>query len=97
MTSLGDGTELWTYTGGLRWNGVLLFVVIVPIPLLVPVGRDQVTLRFRGGEAVFGEAIASDETWEAFVGLHLHQGWTAMAGGRDLSKIPDVDLGRESK
>ena len=93
----GDGSELWTYTGGLRWNGVLLFVVIIPIPLLVPVGREQVTLRFRGGEAVFGEAIVSDETWDAFVGWHLHRGWTAMAGGRDLAKIPDVDLGRASR
>lgn len=97
ITKPGDGSELWTYTGGLRWNGVLLFVVIVPIPLLVPVGREQVTLRFRGGEAVFGEAGVSEETWEAFVGWHLHRGWTATAGGLHLSKIPDVDLGRASR
>jgi hypothetical protein len=94
VTSLGDGTEQWTYVGGLRWNGVVLVVVFVPIPLLVPVGREQVTIRFRGGESVFGEAIGSEETWEAFVGWHLHRGWTATAGGLNLARIPDVDLGR---
>jgi len=97
VTSLGDGTERWTYVGGLRWNGVVLVVVIVPIPLLIPVGREQVTFRFRGGESVIGEAIGSEETWEAFVGWHLHRGWTAMAGGLNLEKIPDVDLGRPSR
>jgi len=97
VTRPGDGTELWTYVGGLRWNGVVLLVVFVPIPLLVPVGREQVTIRFRSGEAVFGEASASEETWEAFVGWHLHRGWTAMAGGLNLTRIPDVDLGRESR
>lgn len=97
VTNLGDGTEQWTYVGGLRWNGVLLLVVIVPIPLLVPVGRAQVTIRFRGGDAVFGEAIESGETWEAFVGWHLHRGWTATAGGPNLEKIPNIDLGRASR
>jgi hypothetical protein len=97
VTKLGDGTERWTYVGGLRWNGVVLVVVFVPIPLLVPVGREQVTIRFRGGESMFGEAIGSEGTWEAFIGWHLHRGWTAMAGGQDLARIPDIDLGRESR
>ena len=97
VTFRGDGSEIWTYRGGLRWNGVLLLVVVVPVPLLVPVGREQVSLTIRGGVAVFGEAIASEETWEAFVGWHLHRGWTASAGGRDLAKIPNVDLGRASR
>jgi len=97
VTILGDGTERWTYVGGLRWNGVVLFAAIIPIPLLVPVGRELVTIRFRGGEAAFGEAIGSEEMWEAFVGWHLHRGWTAMAGGLNLARIPDVDLGRPSR
>jgi len=96
--SFGDnGLERWTYYGSLRWNGLLLLAVVIPIPLFVPLGRERVSIDFRNGKAVFGEAIASEDLWQAFLGLHLHDGWTAKAGSRDLSQIPEVRVTRASR
>ena len=91
-----DGTERWTYYGTLCWNGLLLFAVVIPIPLLVPVGHERVSVDFRNGTAVFGEAIASEELWQAFLGIHLHDGWAAQAGSRQWSQIPETRLSRAS-
>ncbi len=42
-----DGTmEVWTYHHGITFSGVWLMVVIVPIPLVVPVGREDTFLYF---------------------------------------------------
>ncbi len=38
--------ERWTYSHG-RWVGIVLWLG-GPIPLLLPLGRDQLDLRFRG-------------------------------------------------
>lgn len=39
---LETGGELWRYHFGLRWNGVGLLLLVVPIPILVPVGFEYV-------------------------------------------------------
>lgn len=39
--------ERWIYNKDVTWAGVLLFAVIVPIPLLVPVGHDHLAIDFR--------------------------------------------------
>lgn len=39
--------ERWIYHDTLRWNGLMFFVVI-PVPLMVPVGHDYVAITFRG-------------------------------------------------
>ena len=41
------GIERWTYNAGLSWRGVLLMAVVIPIPLAVPVGHDQLVLDFQ--------------------------------------------------
>lgn len=39
-----DGTEEWTYkTPGLRWSGLVLYLVVVPLPAMVPVGSQTVS------------------------------------------------------
>ena len=43
-----DSGERWTYDRGLRWNG-LAFVVGVPIPLILPVGRESDTFLAKDG------------------------------------------------
>jgi hypothetical protein len=91
-----NGTERWTYYGPLRWNGVLLLAVVIPLPLFIPMGRERVSIDFRDGTAVFGEAVASEEAWQVFLGLHLHDGWTAKAGSREWSRIPQVRVTRAS-
>ena len=56
-----SGAEEWIYRGGLAWRGVALWVV-VPIPLMVPVGHNMAKMRFSpSGELVRGRAEAADE------------------------------------
>ncbi|MFO0717347.1 MAG: hypothetical protein U0233_10755 [Nitrospira sp.] len=39
-----DGKEEWIYsTGGLRWSGMVLYLVIVPLPAMLPVGSQSVS------------------------------------------------------
>lgn len=40
-----NGEEEWIYRGGLAWRGVAIWVV-VPIPLIVPVGHNTVSMQF---------------------------------------------------
>ena len=92
----GDGVERWTYFGAIRWKGVLVFAVVLPIPLLIPVGRERVSIDFRNGVAVAGDAITSEELWSAFLGLHLHNGWTAEIKSLDLPDMPSPQLEKAS-
>lgn len=56
-----EGEEAWTYRGGLAWRGVALWVV-VPIPLVVPVGHNTVTMRFSAsGDLISGSAEQAAE------------------------------------
>jgi hypothetical protein len=45
-----DGAEIWRYYGESRWGGLFLWLVIVPIPLLVPIGVDKKDYRLVGNE-----------------------------------------------
>ena len=92
VTTRDDGSRRWTYYGSMRLNGILLLVVVVPLPLFVPVGRERVSVDFKDGSAVFGEAVASEELWQVFAGLHLHDGWTLKAEERAWSGVPEVSL-----
>jgi hypothetical protein len=45
--------ELWHYRrGDTRWVGVTLYLLVLPIPLRVPAGSTDVTVRFHDGEFV---------------------------------------------
>ena len=54
--TLGPDREEWTYRFGLRWKGVLL-VLLLPIPLMVPVGYDRITLLVENGMAVSAKGV----------------------------------------
>lgn len=43
-----NDVEFWSYSFNNRWNGVYLFVV-VPIPLFLPVGSDQIIFEVSKG------------------------------------------------
>ena len=47
----GDTDEIWTYKFGSIWEGVVP-IVIVPIPLVLPVGREKVCFALRDGRVV---------------------------------------------
>ena len=85
-----DGTERWSYYGPLRWKGLLIYAVVLPIPLLVPVGRERASIVFRDDVAVSGDAIASAERWEIFAGYLMHEGWTTRMGRDPIEGMPEL-------
>jgi hypothetical protein len=48
---LAGASERWRYDFGLRWNGMVFFVVVVPLPLVIPVGYEYVEFLFENGLA----------------------------------------------
>jgi hypothetical protein len=57
---LSETKETWVYDRGLRWNGVAL-LVIIPIPLILPVGRDSDTFHMENGIATSVDRIVLTE------------------------------------
>ena len=50
VESLDGGKEEWIYkTDGLRWSGLVLYVVIVPLPAMLPVGSQYVSFLIHDG------------------------------------------------
>lgn len=50
IESRQDGTEDWTYkTAGFRWSGVILYIVILPLPAMIPVGSQDVSFLIHNG------------------------------------------------
>lgn len=45
------GKEEWIYkTNGFRWSGVVLYVIIVPLPAMMPVGSQYVSFLIHDGQ-----------------------------------------------
>ena len=50
VLSREDGKEEWIYkTSGWRWSGVVLYVVIIPLPAMIPVGSQYVSFLMHDG------------------------------------------------
>ena len=47
-----ESGERWHYREGLRWNGIALLVVVVPVPLLLPTGFEQAVVHLEDGRVV---------------------------------------------
>ena len=45
-----DNAERWIYKKDRIWSGVWGFVVIIPVPFLVPTGREQMAIDFEGDQ-----------------------------------------------
>jgi hypothetical protein len=60
-----DLDEVWTYKFGPRWNGVVV-VVLVPIPIALPVGRERVQLVLRDGCVTSGTQTRTQTVGEGF-------------------------------
>ncbi|MCC6967059.1 MAG: hypothetical protein IT391_12365 [Nitrospira sp.] len=51
IESREDGREEWIYkTDGLRWSGMVLYIVIVPLPAMIPVGSQYVSFLIHDGQ-----------------------------------------------
>jgi hypothetical protein len=44
--------ERWHYREGLRWHGIALLVLVVPVPLLLPTGVEEAIVHFEGDRVV---------------------------------------------
>lgn len=45
-----DGKEEWIYkTGGFRWAGMVLYLVVLPLPAMIPVGTQDISVLLRDG------------------------------------------------
>jgi hypothetical protein len=52
-----NGEEHWIYLGiDERWGGVILALVVIPLPLCIPVGRERLTIVVHEGVVV--DAVA---------------------------------------
>lgn len=64
VESLEGGQEEWIYkTDGLRWSGLILYVVIVPLPAMIPVGSQYVSFLIHDGR--IAKATRADWTFKA--------------------------------
>lgn len=51
VESYEDGKDSWIYkTDGLRWAGMVLYVVVVPLPAMIPVGSQYVSFLIHDGQ-----------------------------------------------
>lgn len=66
LRRVGEREERWTYlSSDLRWVGVLL-VVILPVPMMVPVGHESVTLTLKDDRVLGAEVVKQDESHALF-------------------------------
>ena len=47
---VGTNTERWLYKKDRLWTGIWGAVVVIPIPLLVPTGRERMAIDFEGDQ-----------------------------------------------
>lgn len=59
--------ELWTYNFDHKWCGVIPYIVI-PIPLLLPVGRDRVVFHIQAGRVASAD-VTTIGGYQAVAGL----------------------------
>ena len=46
--------EIWIYNTGMGWSGIFIMAVVVPIPVLAPVGQRTTILTIKNKEVVYG-------------------------------------------
>jgi len=67
---LGKGTEQWQYRlDRLRWRGAFIFVFFIPVPLLIPIGHDYVTLLIQEGQVLSAKKVTGTTKGEFFCGF----------------------------
>lgn len=51
VESREDGREEWIYkTDGLRWSGLVLYVLVIPLPAMIPIGSQYVSFLIHNGQ-----------------------------------------------
>ena len=75
VSELAQGRLRWDYHYGLRWNGLGMLVIIVPVPLVLPLGHNYVSLEFEGDRIV----SATVKEWK--IAALAHCGFFVMVPG----------------
>jgi hypothetical protein len=60
--------EKWTYNFDLRWNGLIAIIVIIPIPLVFPVGYEYVSFTIENDNLVAAYMMNSSGETGVFYG-----------------------------
>lgn len=68
----GFGQEIWRYEFGLRWNG-LVIGLIIPIPLVIPVGHDYIEFDMENNH-VMSAFMKDDSGSNGFMFFEYHFG-----------------------
>jgi len=63
------GRERWIYKEQIPWNGVLLYALILPVPLMLPVGRSYMVIEFSNDTIVGSETVGYALKYEAACGV----------------------------
>lgn len=45
-------SEIWTYDLGMGWSGNWLMAIVIPIPLILPEGRQKRVITFKDGKVI---------------------------------------------
>jgi hypothetical protein len=75
-----DGSERWRYNGFLRGAGVFAFVLVLPIPLVIPTGLEHVDFTIRDGKVVHAHSSANSFRWGWGCGISFVHGGGPFAG-----------------
>jgi hypothetical protein len=60
--ALDGGAERWDYhSSGLLWSGVIPMLVIIPVPLVLPTGRESASFTVRDGVVTAADIVTGDE------------------------------------
>jgi hypothetical protein len=78
IEKVGPQREVWRYNHGLRWNGLVFLVVVVPVPVIFPVGSDTTEFTIEGGWIT--RVIVREDTATAAVGCAAAFGLHAGSG-----------------
>jgi hypothetical protein len=66
---IDGGREIWEYQfGKLRWHGVLVYILVVPVPFMIPFGHDYVTLIIEDGHVKSAARTGSNTKFSFFCG-----------------------------
>ena len=81
---LGATTEKWEYRlDRLRWRGVFLYVLFIPLPLLIPIGHDYVTFLIQEGQILSAKQVTGTTKGEFFCGFAVaDKGASPVCAGR---------------
>lgn len=91
VASREAGKEEWIYkTDGWRWSGLVLFVVVLPVPAVVPVGSQYVSFLIRDGH--IESATRTDWSFKGaaycgFFGM-MYGGWQCGTGSFEELQSP---------